>query len=118
MNYHDFLFDLNENQAEVIEFLNDQFLLFPDISRKMRYKVPFYFHSSWVCYLNPKSKTSQVELCFLHGRMLSNSHGILEHKNRKMVAGITLEDVRQLPTDIILETFSEALMLDKKYSRK
>lgn len=112
MQYDCFLDTITENQREIINFLNDEFLSYPEVSTKMRFRIPFYDHGTWFCYLNPV-KPDAVELCFLNGLELSNAHGLLDGKKRKMVAGITITSLKKMPLDAILESFFESIALIK-----
>ncbi|MFK7922424.1 MAG: DUF1801 domain-containing protein, partial [Bacteroidia bacterium] len=86
---------------------------------KIRYKVPFYYNRSWICYLNP-TKTEGIELVFLRGNELSNIQGILEARGRKQVSGILLSKVSEIPQEAIREIMHEAIILDEtvKYESK
>lgn len=105
--------NLSDNQKEICYFLHDKFMEFPGIAGKIRFRIPFYYHNSWVCYLNPV-KGNKIELCFIHGQKLSNEHGLLEYRNRKMVSGIMLTDIQSLPIEAIMDTYSEALLIDEE----
>ncbi|NNF22325.1 MAG: DUF1801 domain-containing protein [Saprospiraceae bacterium] len=109
--YDLFLERISDNQREIVECLDNLFLTFPEIGRKIRFKIPFYDYKSWVCYLNPKKKDA-IELCFIYGKQLSNIQGLLEDHGRKQVSGITIYKVQDLNLDFIAEIFSEALILN------
>lgn len=83
-----------------------------DLEPKLRYGIPFYFRRSWICYLNPL-KDSKVELAFLRGNELSNAQGLLEAKNRKMVKGVELSDLKSLPARLLAEIIHEAILVDE-----
>ena len=117
MNYALFLDGLHLNQQRIIDIIDHQLLSFPEVSRKMRYKIPFYDYKSWVCYLNPV-KPDKVEMCFFRGKKLSNVQGLLEDRGRKMVSGILLEDPAKLPMESLLDIFAEAVILDEEISKK
>jgi len=104
--------NLSDNQKEILYFLHDKFMEFPGIAGKVRFKIPFYYQNSWVCYLNPV-KGDKIELCFIHGQKLSNEHGLLENRNRKMVSGIMLTDIQSIPIEAVMNTFSEAILIDE-----
>lgn len=108
----DFAFEQSDNQSEILHYLHDQFMAFPEISFKIRYKIPFYYRKSWVCYLNPIKKEG-IELAFLRGNELSNTQGLLDAKGRKQVMGITFKERSAIPIHTVLEIFQEALMLDE-----
>ena len=85
---------------------------FPGITSKIRYRIPFYYSKSWICYINPIKKQG-VELVFLRGNELSNFQGILDAKGRKQVAGLELFDHTKVPFKELSEVLTEALILDK-----
>ena len=111
-----FIIDLDGNQKEIMTYLHDYFEGL-DLTSKIRYRIPFYYGKSWICYLNPK-KDDQVELAMLRGNELSNSQGILNFNGRKQVAGITLSKVEDIPLKLLDEVMQEAILLDEtvKYS--
>ena len=82
-----------------------------DLRGSISYGIPFYRRKSWVVYLNPIKKDG-VEMAFTRGHRLSNEQGILDQKGRKLVAGIDLYAVSDLPMDAINEIVQEALVLD------
>jgi len=108
----DFAIQQTEKQSEILHYLHDQFMAFPDVAFKIRYKIPFYFRKSWICYLNPIKKEG-IELVFLRGNELSNEQGLLDAKGRKQVMGITFSECSAIPIETVLEVFQEALMLDE-----
>jgi len=103
---------MNSVEQEICLLLHDLFLSFPNISAKLRYKIPFYYQKSWLCYLNPQ-KGGGVELVFLRGWEMSNAQGVLEDKGRKQVRGLTIKTVKDLNVDLISELFAEALIIDE-----
>ena len=107
----DFIEKLNDGQLAIFNYLHDQFLAFPEISYKIRYKIIFYDYKSWLCYINPL-KQGGVELCFIKGQVLQIHRDLLKAKNRKMIAGITIDDLKTAPLEKIMDCFAEALMLD------
>lgn len=111
-----FILELEGNQKQVMMYLHT-ILEGLNLESKIRYRVPFYFGKSWICYLNPK-KDDQVELAMLRGNELSNSQGILDFKDRKQVAGITIAKVEEIPFEKLQEVLQEAILLDEtvKYS--
>ncbi len=100
------------DQQEVLQYLHNLLVSFPDIEPKLRYKIPFYYRKSWICYLNPIKKTG-IELCFTRGNELSNSQGLLQAKDRKQIRGIVFEKVVDIPTETLIEILQEAFLLDE-----
>lgn len=99
-----------ENQCEMLLFLYDYFDAFPTLEARYRYKIPFYFQKSWICYTNPK-KNGAVELVFLRGRELS-PFPILESRERKMVKGILYNSVEEIKLEQLEPILIEAMHLD------
>lgn len=108
-----FLDRISDNQRQIVECLDNLFLSFPEIGRKIRFKIPFYDYKSWVCYLNPK-KHDNIELCFIYGKRLSNVQGLLEDHGRKQVSGILISCIRDINMESIAEIFAEAILLDEE----
>jgi len=101
----------NEQAREVMKFLDHMIMGFPNMVSKLRYKVPFYYRKSWICYLSPQ-KNGAVELAFTRGNELSNEQGLLDFKGRKQVSSISLTSVADIPTTAIHEILNEAILLD------
>lgn len=114
--YIDNLSDKQKLIAYEIHFL---MLSYPNITAKIRYRIPFYFRKSWITYINPL-KNGNLEFCFLRANELSNESGILDFKKRKQVAGIEISSVDQVGSEAMILTIEEALVLDQnvKYSVK
>jgi len=70
------------DQQAVLQYLHNLLISFPDIEPKLKYKIPFYYRKSWICYLNPIKKKG-IELCFTRGNELSNTQGLLAARDRK-----------------------------------
>jgi hypothetical protein len=104
-------------QKSIMLFFHNWFTRELNLISKIRFKIPFYYQKSWLCYLNP-IKPDGVELAFLRGNELSNEQGLLEAKDRKQVYGITFRKVIEIPDDLVNEIIQEALLLDqvKPYS--
>ena len=108
-----FILDLEGEQKDIMEHLHHLLGTFPGITSKIRYKIPFYYCRSWICYLNPV-KGNQVELAFIRGIELSNEQGLLEFRGRKQVAGIVLRSASSIKIPAITEIIQEAIMLDEQ----
>jgi len=107
-----YISDLKINQREIMLYFHDLLAHQLELEAKIRYKIPFYYHKSWICYLNP-IKNGGVELAFLRAYELSNHQGLLDFKGRKQVAGISFSNVDEIPRDHIYEIIQEALLLDE-----
>lgn len=107
-----YITELPDNQRLIMQYLHGLLMSFPQVTTKIRYKIPFYDRKSWVCYLNPV-KNNGVELCFLKGSELSNEQGILEPTDRKMVRGIKYYKPEAINVKLLREVINEAIILDE-----
>lgn len=106
-----YIIELPENQRQIMQRLHDLPFSFPQVTTKIRYKIPFFYRRKWLCYLNP-IKNNGVELCFLKGSELSNEQGILEATERKMVRGIRFYSADDIDEKVLREVINEAIILD------
>jgi hypothetical protein len=114
-----YIYQLNGEQGEVMRYLHHLLTIDFQLKAKIRYKIPFYFGRSWVCYLNPRP-TGAIELAFLNGKELASSCEILISKGRKMVYGVEFKKIADIPRKKVFETIQLALLLDEQasYSKK
>lgn len=97
---------------QIMMLLHSYISALPNIQAKIRYKIPFYFQKSWICYLNPV-KGGGVELAFLRGRELVDEGGLLSANGRKMVKGVTYQNVEDVSFESLEPVLLEALILDE-----
>jgi hypothetical protein len=108
-----FIFEKEGNQKEILEFLHHYILKYDsDIYCKLRYGIPFYYKRSWICYLNTVGR-DKVEIAFTRANELKENIQFLEFGKRKQVAGITIQNIEDIPLGILKEVLAEALVLDK-----
>jgi len=90
-----------------------------NLADKIKFKIPFYYGRSWICYLNPQ-KNGNIEFAFIRGNELSNVQGMLDSKGRKQIRGIEIEKVSAIPMKLMNEIVQEAILLDasKPYQLK
>ncbi len=115
----DFILGLEGRQQAVMLHLHHLIASFPELTGKIRYKIPFYYRKSWICYLNPL-KDGGVELAFPRGNELSNEQGLLQANGRRQVRGAVFYDTNEITDETLLEILSEAVLLDEevKYASK
>ena len=104
-------------QRRIMEVLYEELMLQPGVTCKMRFKIPFFYRNSWICYMNPLRKGG-VEFVFLKGQQLADPAGLLDAKDRKMVSGITIENAQKIPHEALMELVQEALLLDELDKRQ
>ncbi len=109
----DFIYNLEGEQRAIMLFLNSLLSNELDLTDKIRFKIPFYYRKSWICYLNP-IKNDGVEIAFLRGNELSNTQHILQSKGRKQVMGVDIFRLSEIPVNALTEIIHEAILLDEK----
>ncbi len=108
----DFIYQFEGSQREVMLYFHDLLTVELNLTEKIRFKIPFYYGKSWICYLNPK-KDGKIELAFVRGNELSNYQGILDDKGRKQVCSVEFEKVSEIPIQQMNEIIQEAILLDE-----
>jgi hypothetical protein len=86
-------------------------MTFSGVKTKIRYRLLFYDGIKWICYLKP-IKGKEIEICFLNGFKLTE-RSYLQAANRKIVKGITINEITDSKLEMIAEVFTEALLIDQ-----
>lgn len=89
-------------------YLQDELGLIP----KIRFKIPFYYRNSWICYLNP-TKRNTVDVSFIRGNELLDEAQLLDDKGRKQVTSIEITSISSAPIDALKELIIQAVILDE-----
>jgi hypothetical protein len=115
----DFFEQFDGDQRNVMVYIHNMLTRDMQLMDKIRFKIPFYFGRSWICYLNPL-KNGKVEFAFVRGNELSNYQGLLQNKGRQQVYSIEFEKVSEIPVELLNEVIQEAILLDqsKPYASK
>jgi len=92
--------------------LDTQILKIEGVSRKIRYRIPFYDFKKWICYLNP-IKEEGIEICFLEGQKMSVEFEELDLRGRKKVAGMIIDANNDVDLVLILKMIRFAIDLNK-----
>jgi len=108
----DFIYEYDGSQRSILLYFHHLFIEELNLTCKIRYKIPFYYGQSWICYLNPNKKGG-IELAFVRGNELSNNQHILESKGRKQVLSVEFKNVESVQNDLVMEIIQEALLLDE-----
>ena len=80
----------------------------------------FFMCQDYVCYFGKIHKTQGVEICFVKGFLLKDEAGILESKGRKIIRGMTFQNLKdfQVREDVFLEVLQEAILLNETQPEK
>lgn len=108
----DFILSKTGKQQAILEYLDAVITEHPKVVSKIRYRVPFYYLKSWLCYLNPQ-KDGSVEFSFIRGNELADEDDLLEAKGRKQVKSTTFFDVEDIPIEKVKRILQEAFLLDE-----
>lgn len=108
----DFIYRYEGQQRELLLQLHQVLTEELNLSPKIRYKIPFYYNRSWICYLNP-TKQGTVELAFTRGNELSNAQGLLDSKGRQQVFSIEITSLSDIQNEALHEVWQEAILLDE-----
>lgn len=119
---YDFINQYEGEQQAILKYFHHYLYKQTGLILKIRYKIPFYFNRSWICYLNPIRKTATtldgIELAFTRGNELSNTQDLLQSNGRKQIKGITFNKIKEIPTKAIEEIIQEAILLDEQIPYK
>ncbi len=115
-NIAEFIFSKPDAQRELFSAMNEILLGYPGMRSAIRYGIPFYGMNKWICYLNPQ-KGGGLELCFWNGLKLKDDSGLLQIKDRKQIAGITLHHIDNLPLEVIDGLVQQAIEMDKRETK-
>jgi len=108
----DFIFNFDDSQRDIMLYIHKLLSVELNLTDKIRFKIPFYYRKSWICYLNP-TKNNSIEFAFVRGNELSNSQGILDSKGRKQVFSVELTELSKIPVKELTEIIQEAILLDE-----
>jgi len=111
-NLIDHIESLDNQQKDITLFLHDWLTVEYNLEPKYRFKIPFYYQNTWICYLNP-IKNDGIEFNFVRARELLGIDELLDFRGRKMVAGICLYDVKRIPLSGLGLIIEEAILLDE-----
>jgi len=108
----DYIYQLEGQQREIMLFFHELLTIDYGLQAKIRYKIPFYFGNSWIVYLN-NTKNNKVDFAIVRGKEISNSAGLLESRDRKMIRSVEFASVKEIPQDLVREIIEEAIFLDQ-----
>ncbi|MCO5250931.1 MAG: DUF1801 domain-containing protein [Candidatus Kapabacteria bacterium] len=112
MEIEEFIESYDGNQREVMQIIHNLMIEIPGIDPKIRFKVPFYYRKTWICYMNP-IKSKAVELCFVRAKELEYSKKYLTFGKRVQVGGIMMTEPDKIDLPLIALIVEEALVLDE-----
>ncbi len=112
MQIADYSYSLNPSQKAIIRCLHDLIMENPGIELKERYKLPFYYRKTWICYFSA-TKSGNIEWAFTRGNEMSNGTELLHDRGRKQVKSVIFSSVSQVDIAECRTYLQEALLLDE-----
>jgi hypothetical protein len=108
----DYIYNYEGVQQDLLLYMHQLLLEEFNLTEKIRFKIPFYYQKSWICFLSA-TKNNSIELGFLRGNELSNAQDLLDSKGRKQVYSIEFTKRSEIPMIAIREILQEAVLLDE-----
>ncbi len=102
--------DKNE-QKEIMYYLHELILSHPGTTAKIRYRIPFYYRKTWVCYLNPL-KDGRVDFAFIHGNEMGDPFNLFFVGDRKQIRSVRIGTLGEIEEEKLLYFLQEAFLID------
>ena len=109
-----YVLDQEEPQKTMLMILNDLLMSHGELKSALKWGIPSYETTKYICYLTPVKRTECVEICFKDGKLLSDPKHLLEFQNRKLFKGVMVSELNDELLKDIDDLISEAIALHKK----
>ncbi|NOU58747.1 DUF1801 domain-containing protein [Marinifilum caeruleilacunae] len=106
----EYIYNCEGEQREILLQVHQLLLSYPHVVAKYKYKTPFYYRKSWICYLLA-NKNGSVDLSFTRALEFADENKKLDFRDRKMVGSICLSKLTDINEDVML-LIQEALLID------
>jgi uncharacterized protein YdhG (YjbR/CyaY superfamily) len=117
MNVEDCIFNLNENERKIAEFLRNEILnLAMGVEEKIAYGLPFFTYLGPLCYLAPKKVG--VDLGFMDGQQFELTKQYLNMDGRKRVGSLFYKNLESINFEILRQTLVEAIEFNQQKKNK
>ncbi len=105
--------ELPEEWRPVAEAIRDLLLeASPLMTEEWKYKLPFYSHRRWMCYLSLQKQG--LVLGFIEGRALQDPDGLFAPTDHKMIRHYPPpRDPQRLPVAALRRTIQEAIAVNE-----
>ncbi len=100
----------NSDQSAMIRLVHELWLDLPGVTGKLRYKIPFYYRTTWMAYTQAAAGGG-VEIAFIRGKDLIGLGHNLDFKCRKQIAGITFYNLKQMDIPEVKAMMMDAYLL-------
>jgi hypothetical protein len=116
-NVLEFIEKLPLHQQDLFRPLHSFLYDYEDVKSSIKYGIPFYTRNKMICYANPL-KPNDVEIVFWNAKKMHNSLPFLDFKKRKMMGGITLNEITLENLELLDSIVQEAIEIDENDSKK
>lgn len=117
MNVEEYIFNLNENEKKIAQFLRSEILnLALGVEDKIAYGLPFFSYLGPLCYLAPKKHG--VDLGLMDGQQFVVTKRYLNVKGRKRTGSLFYESREAIDYDILRQTLVEAIAFNQNKKKK
>lgn len=117
MNVEEYIFNLNENERKIAEFLRSEILnLAMGVEEKIAYGLPYFTYLGPLCYLVPKKHG--VDLGLMDGQQFVVTKPYLNIEGRKRVGSLFYENLEAIDFDILRQTLVEAIEFNQNKKKK
>lgn len=106
------IYQFEGQQRKILLHFHNSLTTEYNLTSKITFNNPCYYGKSWICYLKP-TKQNTVELTFLRGNELSNNQGLLKNNGRKQLHSIDIDNLENIPRNVLNEILHEAILLDQ-----
>jgi hypothetical protein len=107
------IYRLPEGQFELAVRVRELILsAHPAVTEKLHFSTPFFSCKGWLCFLNIVEGRPGVEVSFAKGNLLSDKHGQLVARNRKVARSLIYADESEFDEPVFLETLLEAIQIN------
>jgi len=92
----------------------------PQIRERFSFNTVFFICLDYLCYIGKIHPKKGLEICFVKGHLLKDEAGVLEAKKRKMIRGMTFQNLHdfQEREEVFLEVLQEAILLNETQPEK
>ncbi len=111
-----YIYEQENSVQELMVILYDICVNDFGLEPKIKFKIPFFYGASWVCYIN-KLKKGGIEFCFVNANKFHDPSGLLLYQNRKQVAGIIYHKSKEINLESLFSILQKATEYDQTLSK-
>ncbi len=103
----------NNKNAGMVGFLRQLiFSCSKNITEKIAYNFPFYYHHGRLCYVY--AHDNGVSLCFCNGAEINDPFNLLDTTPNKQIKSITFKDIKDVDYDKVIPLLRQSILLNEQ----